>query len=266
MFFCPIIPYVDPSRKMIDAITSLGLTSGLQLCLDAGDAASYTSGQVWTDRSGNGYNFNRGSGSGSDAADPTFNGSAGGDSSSEYWSFDGGDYFTLGQANPAWVNNIHKNNAAATLACWIYIASTTNVQYVMGDYSSSSDPMFEFSVNQTGNRLSLFVNNGSSTVANIVTTSISVPEGQWFFAALSIDEAAGSFLFQINGSQETVSATYSSPSSSNAGNVVKIGADGDGVGPLESGARLAAYMAWSTALSSGSLTALYNATKSKFGL
>ena len=264
MFFTPIIPYVDPSRKLIDSLTSLGLTSGLQLCLDAGDAASYTSGQVWTDRSGNGYNFNRGSGSGSDAADPTFNGAAGGDSSSEYWSFDGSDYFTLGQANPTWVNNIHKNNAAATLACWLY---PTGAGILMGDYSTTA-PMFEFYIT-SASKLSFYVNDGTAGPSGDVVElhmSASIPLNQWVFAAISIDEAAGSFILQTNATQETLSATYNGPSSSNANNIVKICADGDAVNAVPSGTRLNGYMAWNAALSGADLNAIYAAQKAKFGL
>ena len=36
--FRPRVPYID-------VITRLNLTNGLKLCLDAGDANSYTSGQ-----------------------------------------------------------------------------------------------------------------------------------------------------------------------------------------------------------------------------
>ena len=52
-----------PTLARMPAITMLrrlGLTNGLKLCLDAGDANSYTSGEPWLDTSGNGYDFNRG--------------------------------------------------------------------------------------------------------------------------------------------------------------------------------------------------------------
>jgi len=97
---------------LIDAITTAGLTSGLQLALDAGDTNSYSgSGQSWLDTSGNGYDFFRGITGGANSDDPTFNGTSGGISINEYWSFDGDDFFIYDSANETWMNNLHKNNA-----------------------------------------------------------------------------------------------------------------------------------------------------------
>lgn len=264
MFFTPIIPYVDPSRKMIDMITSLGLASGLQLCLDAGDLNSYASGQTWEDVSGNGYDFLRGSTSSSQATDPTFNGTPGGDSSSEYWSFDGGDYFTLGQSNPAWVNNIHKNNATVTFAAWVNLALGSQ-QFLSGTFNPSSGPMFEWDVNAAG-ALSYAVGDGSGPPIYDHQSTATINASAWTFIATSVDEAGNAIMHQIGATQENASCTYPGPSSSNAGNIIKVGADGDGFGPLLSGGRLAAFMAWSSKLSDSDLLALYNATKSKFGL
>ena len=62
---------------LIDYIGELSLNSNLVLCLDAGDANSYTSGQKWLDRSGNGYDFFLGTTDSVQASDPTFNGTPG---------------------------------------------------------------------------------------------------------------------------------------------------------------------------------------------
>ena len=64
------------------------------MLLDAGDLASYATGQVWADVSGAANNYNRGITSGAEASDPTFAGIAGDLSNREYFSFDGGDYLT----------------------------------------------------------------------------------------------------------------------------------------------------------------------------
>ena len=102
--------------ELITTIRRCGLTTGLKLCLDKGDANSYASGQSWLDVSGNGYDFFLGATGGAEASDPTSNGTAGGRSPEEYWSFDGVQFFRLASANPTWVNNFHKDNAKFTLA------------------------------------------------------------------------------------------------------------------------------------------------------
>jgi hypothetical protein len=256
-------PFMFGVPNLIDTITSLGLTSGLKLCLDAGDAISYTSGQTWADRSGNGYDFVRGTTSASQATDPTFNGSAGGKSSSEYWSFDGGDYFTLGQANPTWINNIHKNNAQFTLACWVYLGSSGTGVFC-GDYIATGSPMFNWYASSL-TKLSIAVSDGSSFVFD-QTMSATISTGVWTFVAVTLNEAANTMTLQVDGTQETFACTYSGPSASNAGNILKIGADGDGAFPLVSGSRLHSFMAWEgTALSAAQILSLYDATKLRFG-
>lgn len=102
------------ARARMDVLTHIqlaGLTADLQLCLDAGDEASYTSGQVWTDLSSSGSHFNRGTTNGSESSDPTFNGTAGRRSSGEFFSFDGGDRFQHASSIASWMQNMSKNNA-----------------------------------------------------------------------------------------------------------------------------------------------------------
>lgn len=262
-----ISPYSFQSTintKLIDEITDLGLTSGLELCLDAGDLNSYASGQTWEDVSGNGYDFLRGTTSSSQSNDPTFNGTPGDQSSSEYWSFDGGDYFTLGQANPTWVNNVHKNNATVTFASWIYLGSTGDGTFC-GTYSGGvGTPSFTW-YPSSANKLGFSAGNGTDLVIDVRTVA-TIGSSAWAFVAVSIDEAGNSAILQINATQENFAGAYASPSSSNAGATIKIGADGDTTFPLDSGSRMGGFMAWSTALSAVQLTAVYDATRGKFGL
>lgn len=257
------------SAKMIDTISLLGLTSGLKLCLDAGDENSYTSGQKWLDVSGGGYDFYRGAGSSSEGSDPTFNGSVGGQSSSEYWSFDGGDYFTYDTSNETWMENFHKNNAVITIAAWVYMASIGNLQVIFGNNLTDALIGFGFCVNSTG-LLRYVVTEGHAGTPSFVDGSLSVPTGQWSFVGLSLTEAtgAGGAVFQVNGTQETVSSTYSSPSSSSATFTTAIGIAADPP-PLyiRNGGRVADLSVWEgVALTAAELTSLYNATKGKFGL
>jgi hypothetical protein len=106
------VGFFKRSKSLWQVIQECGLTSNCKLCLDAGDSSSYDgSSQTWYDLSGNGFDWYCGATSGAEASDPTFNGSAGGKSPSEYWSFDGGDWFVMAVAEPSWINNLHKDNA-----------------------------------------------------------------------------------------------------------------------------------------------------------
>lgn len=119
----PIGWVAGKNDSMIAIIEKLNLTANLKLCLDAGDINSYPgSGTKWLDTSGNGYDFDFGDGSTSSTY-PTFNGSAGGLSASEYFSFDGDDYFSYDSANETWMNELHNAGVSVSLVAVIECAN-----------------------------------------------------------------------------------------------------------------------------------------------
>src|SRR3990167_756374 len=253
-------------------LTRLGLASGLQLCLDAGDAASYTSGQSWLDLSGNGYDFFLGADGSAAADDPTFNGTAGGLSSGEYWGFDGGDFFRLGQSNPTWVNNLHKDNAAFTFIWWAYLASTSVVgQRLMSTANNAATDTgikIYFGSSAVNGRVNVDVNaaDGTDITDPNFASATNPTVGGWNYVAMSADEASGTWLSQVNGTADADSSTYISASSAAATDILQIGADSDGTEPLQSGGRIAAVCAWSRALSAAELMAIYDMTRGRFGV
>ena len=132
-----------PPLSFYDVINALGLTGGLKLVLDAGDVSSYSSGQSWLDLSGNGYDFYLGDTSSSESSDPTFNGTPGNLSTSEYFAFDGGDYFIYDSANETWMQNIHKDNAKFTICIWFKFGTQDHA--LIGDAGNSNGFIFEIS-------------------------------------------------------------------------------------------------------------------------
>jgi hypothetical protein len=243
----------------------LGLRSGLKLCLDAGDSASYTSGQPWLDRSGNGYDFNRGATSSSEASDPTFNGTAGGLSASEYFSFDGGDYFTYDSANETAFENIHKAGAKCGIATWVYIPASSGSRAICGTRSANpANVGFDLILN-TSDVLSFVVSKGGSP--NALSFSIgTITEGAWQFLAVAGDEAAGTFVGMINGAVTVGGSSYTSPSSSAASYTLQLGASGSGVF-LPNGSRMAEFLLWEGVTpSQGQLMAYYQASRARFGV
>lgn len=265
-------PFAHPPGTMLSAIQRLGLTSGLKLCLDASDIDSYSgAGQSWLDTSGNGYDFFRGTTSAAQATDPTFNGSAGGQSSSEYWSFDGGDFFTYDTTNETWMQNYHKDNAVLSIAAWVYLAAAGDQQVLLGNTTFQDRIGFAFYAS-SANTLRYGVLRGTDGSQAFIAGTLSIPTGQWSFVGLTLTEATGASgaVFQVNGTQETASSTFSSPSSSSASHTVSIGHDPDASTPSEyilNGGRMANLSAWEgTAITAVQLNDMYTATKSKFGL
>jgi hypothetical protein len=270
----PVIPYIVPTR-MIDVITHLGLQANLKLCLDAGDSASYDgSSQTWTDLSGGGYNFLRGTTNASQASDPTFNGVAGRQSSGEYFSYDGGDVFTLGQANPAWLQTFHKANAKLTIAEWIYLNNITSTAQAAADVGDSARSdgfnyvgMFAGISSSVLRAFRFAATNASSSFVYIKDTVETLNNNAWNFAAVSVDMTSGAVVFQINGTTESYAGqTYSSPSASSAETTLQIGAAGASQFPEATGCRVNELFMCDAGLTGANLLAIYNATKGKFGL
>lgn len=255
----------------IAILTQLNLLTGLKLCLDAGDAASYASGQSWLDLSGGGYDFFRGTTSGSESTDPTFNGTAGGLSSAEYWSFDGADLFTYDAANETWMNNIHKDNAKLWLAIWVWLPTGIANDGLVGDGGAtfsgvgfdvrclSGPGAIQFvGLHADGSTFSIAESSGHSWVADA-----------WNFVGLSLDEAvgAGGLLWNINGNQSSGNSTYNSPSASNATQTLQLGARGNASNPLNNTSRLAIVMIGEgVTLTADQLAAIFNATRGRFGV
>lgn len=269
MLWTPSAPSMSYGQtELIHTIRRCGLTSGLKLCLDAGDANSYSgSGQSWLDTSGNGYDFFRGATSGAEASDPTFNGTAGQRSSGEYWSFDGGDFFRYDSANETWMNNLHKDNAKFTLLAWVYVPNTAGNQGISGTNNAGSVEGYQWYFDST-EAVHFDVLKTSALVLS-ATVLASQPTATWLCLAISIDEAVGANGGNnfVNGVSSLFTSTYTSPGVANAAYTMEIAAFGNGGQPPGNTARLGMFAAWEgVALTQSQLTALYMATRGRFGV
>lgn len=258
------------NKTLYQIISGLGLTTNLKLCLDAGDANSYNPAvqtAKWLDTSGNGYDFYRGTSGVGDGAEPTFNGSAGGLSSAEYFSFDGGDYFLYDSANETWMNSLHKDGVQCTVFAVFYPASITTLHRLFMERNVGGFPGFSFLIDAVA-RPTLLVTNDSTTAMS-VPFAATLTNNAWHNIQISWAEnaGAGNYILNLDGAAETSSATITSPSSVDHSASPAIGAATTGANPLTSGSRLACLAIWQgTALSSANLTALYDAIKGRFGL
>lgn len=257
--------------ELIHTIRRCGLTSGLKLCLDAGDANSYSSGQSWLDTSGNGYDFFRGATSGAEGSDPTFNGTAGRRSSGEYWSFDGGDFFRYDTTNETWMNNLHKDNAKFTFFAVVQPGGTGAASTRLsstGVYTVSTCCEWVLT-SSASERQTLAIGNGASEVLN-QTSVATIISGATHVVAVTLDESVGADggAFFIDGTWETFTSTYASPSTGSSGNTMHIGCRADEIyGWLFAASRLSMFAAWEgVALSKEQLNALYMHTRGRFGV
>lgn len=254
---------LDKGSSMRETINALGLTSNLKLLLDAGDLASVSNASQtkWLDISGNGYDFYRGSGSGSDSADPSFSGTVGAQSANEYWSFGGGDYFTYDTSNETWMNALHKDSAAFTIMGWARLTSS--------DFSllGTGTPGVRIAFSNGSGIVTFNVGNSTGPLFKAFTglMSVTVPTGDTFFA-IRVDEASNTWSVVFNSTATTDTCTYVSPSSSSAAATMLIAAtDVDSTAP--SGSRLYSIVIHQgVALTTAQIASVYNATKGKFGL
>jgi hypothetical protein len=254
-----INPFLDTGISLLTAVQSAGLSSGLKLCLDVGDATSYPgSGAQWLDTSGQAVHFNRNT--------PTFNGAAGALSSANYWSFNGStDVFHLTAAsNPAWIEPFHKNGATFSLAWAVY--PSAKVETLIGD---SGQPGWALSKLATGEYI-ISVLNGAGISVLSHTSTAKASHGAWNVCGLSIDEnggAAGGIHF-TNGTAETFNPSYASPAATSAGALLEVcsrgGTSTDNA--FDTTTRFAWIAVWDTALTSANFASLFTQTRGRFGI
>jgi hypothetical protein len=248
-----------PFRKIID---DLGLSTGLQICLDAGDIQSYDgSSQTWFDR-GQGNNFFLGTTSGIDGFEPTFNGTAGALTENEYFSSGGGAFFNFNTTNPDWIENFHKAGATLTVAMWVRIPSigSATENGLFGNARNGGGGLGTgFSLFKSTTDLFQFVVHNAGVVVKNIGVSLVNFDDEWVFFGLSINEtdAVTGRIFIVNRNILVGSGTYTLPSSANATGPVQIGAEGFGFFPLGSGDSVASLMVWNRALSADELQSIY---------
>jgi hypothetical protein len=248
---------------LYDIIQDLSLTGNLVLCLDAADTRSYDgSSQTWTDASGNANNFFLGAGGTATATDPTFNGTAGVATEATYFSFDGGDYFTETTTH-TFADGWHKDNGAFTIIMVVYIVDIAGVPslpslFSNGPNAADMDGFSIFVGNAEDINLARGITNTTVQITNAGTSTIN----SWNYVGFSVDEANLTQSTQLNATAQTVAATASTATDSNA-QPLRICAYGDATAPIESGCRLACMAAWSTPISATALNEIYLRLKAR---
>lgn len=265
---------LNPGSSLVEVVGGLGLLSGLKLCLDAGDINSYDGiSQVWNDVSGGGYNFNLGVTSSVEGSDPTFHGTAGAQTVSEYFSVDGADSFTLGQSNPTWMQNLHKAGMKFGVAAWIYRPTPGSVDQVyFATKNTGTEVGFSFFANDDTNHAILTtVGNGSAEILQIGITSASLNTSAWNFVAISYDAGASianaAWIGSSSGSASASLSLTGTPSASSAAQTARIANSQNGSFPSLNGTRFKHLAIWEGVTPAHTdLLAIGTATRGKFGV
>ena len=259
------------NKKLIDIITKLNLTAGLQLCGDAGDEDSYTSGNKWLDVSGNGNDFFLGSDGATESEKPTFNGAPGGLSAKEYFLFDDNQFFRYDSTNEQWMKDLWINNAKWTLLFYNWHVTGASGQTIFSTRASGDGILTNFT---SGEKFDILQEEGGDTTllgsADVYTGS------QWHMSLVSVDEGGGasgsffhhngSFNQERGGSTDLFDAAYSTPGVGNPEGTFTIGARVDDTLTLNNGQRMSMFAMWDTNLSKANADDLWALTRGRFGL
>ena len=219
------------------------VTDGLVLCLDAGNAKSYSgSGTTWTDLIGNGNNGTLVNGVG-------YSGSNGGS-----LSFDGvDDYVDL-------TSTIQFDTGDFSISGWFRSNSgNTNFKQIWNSGYNGGNPDVEITINQTTNILNFYVRPGSSA-----QTSYSVDDNVWrYFVGVKTSSLISLY---VNGSfVSSTSGTFTSDVDS-IGVVPRIGNGLNGISNRPFKGNIAQVSIYNKALTASEIQQNFNATRSRFGI
>lgn len=247
---------------------------------DAGLLASYAGGgaQKWADivtspadgSAQTDYDFYLGTTSGATGSDPTFHGTPGNNSASEYWSFDGGDLFTLVGNDTTFLNSLHKD--AALFTWYAFLRSgpdfgLTGSLNAFGTRNSSGTTRGIEIIGSSGSgtsdgKLQFVMGNGSVSQTVAQSGNNFIPISTNMLLAVSYNESTGAGIMYRNysGGKSVYSFTqaYVSPSSSSAGAKAEIMGLGGGSEPTGPGQKLWRTGMFNAALTEANLDGLYS--------
>lgn len=248
------------SKSYLGNLTDAGQLSGLQLVLDAGDAASWPNdaNMQWADLSGQGNHYVA-----LEGGNPIFRGTAGGRSANEYFAPGNIGYCFVETTAQPFAESFHLNNAVFSLFALVRLGpivddGTTIFATATGSLTSRGI-VWALSPAAAGFTMSLRVTRGTSPVAyevDLTSTEI-LPDGKWHAIGVAINEAAGTSgaRFFVDGTViGPQSATYSSPATGAA-------TSANAIWQTDTSSHISGLFAWNRALGSADFTAIHQAIK-----
>ena len=231
------IPYVAPSEFPI-------IATGLVRYYDAGNTASYPgSGTTWTDLKSTGYNLTLQNG-------PAFTSSGAG----SYFTFDGSNDYAEGADT-----GLPATDTARTYIFWSY--RTTNTDFKQMWYYGTGASGQGIYAYQTGTANWVIDSYGGP-----VGTGQAYTQNAWTMTAFTYaGGSGGAIAYYLNGSSQytgTTTAINTVLGGSTALNLAKAAPFGSSYFT----GRIAQFMVYNTALTSGEILQNYNAQKAAYGL
>lgn len=259
--------------SLINTLSNLSLTTGLQGCYDFADSNCYSgSGQTITDLSGNGNNLFNGSSSSNASQDMAFTGTSGKLSAAEYFERNATTGFSLLGGNvPTWMQAVHKSNGKFSCVQWTktptgtYGIGSLNNDISIDGAGTSLPPGFSFGASTgvtvtLGYPIFVAVNDAGTAVGYFAGTAVIPNTGTWMFSGCAIDVQAGTAVIQIDSTVYSGAISYSSPSANSAGAPF-------GVGPTGATVHYKNCLAlWDKSIGAAGLQAIFTATRGRFGV
>jgi hypothetical protein len=269
----PSSPYVVP-KSFKDVIDHIGAQASLHWVIDAGDARSIASAsdQTLGVLPAGGATLVRGNDATVDATrDPVHVGVIGRQSLSEYFEMDSKNGVAsrrFSATTGTWWEALHKDNATFTFAGWVqFDGPMTGGQALFSDspqvLATSIGTWVGFTT--AGGVLAFETYNASGSASKTAVSTMVPSTDVPFFFAVSYNETAGTGFFQINGTQETISGGYTSPSASASTLGVPLLYAGGKTAANETN-RLFNEAFWTRSITQAEGLALFASTRAKFGI
>ena len=237
------------------------VTNSLIQHLDANNASSYTSGNTWTDLTGNGKNGTIVAGSSGTVAIAT-------EGNIKSFNFTKGTTYisapvtkTASMSFNVWAKNTDLNNAYNTIGTMLFNAGASGTGPLNGgpDLFISGNKIYWNTYDGVGNP---FMLNGTP----ITTTTAAINDNNWHHFAVVVDALASSVNLYIDGVFKGT-AVYKDPSTFTSPTALFIGGEGsNNTYNLGWIGNISAFQSYSRALSLAEVVQNFNAKASFFGV
>lgn len=224
------------------------------------DAADYTSGQTWSNSTGDtGYDLYLGADGTTSTDDPTFNSGP-----PANWSFSGSQFFRLKGSNTplleSWVNTASKG----ALACCIRTNSSppTIIGGLLGTYTSGTDG---YRVLLENNLLLWQVRGGATLIFNHTLSFTTLTGNKDYLFIVSFDGSVGVDMCLQGGTLTNIGGAYSSTSGNTPGLPLEIASDGS-ANRLVNGTLMYGTMLFNDVLSQDDVTIIKNWYETTYGI
>ena len=196
------------------------------------------------------------------ADNPTFTGTVGDESGSEYFNFDGGDVMVnTGTVSNSFLTSMHKDNAVFSVLFAFYHVGDGSDNYTIG--TTNSSVRSGWILRASTNAYQWYAFHASSTV-NGKVHGTALNANAWNMCGISLDEASGAGNLMLNGTNNAFTSTYTSPTTVDCSPLTFGGYDL--VPSAPNNTRIGDVIFWNTAIGTTALGAASAILATKYGV